>query len=292
MGRHRFECGSPTDTRDDERDRSTIDQSSASFDPDRQGIGSTPYGDVASSRVFVPTGQLSGNQRYLIRLAALSVETGEAIRIRGLRQAVGIGVLLKGGTTSAPLVYPLEMDQVSPFWSFSDGNISWHLRAIYGPSPDRARNRPISAGQSVAYAAGIDSALLVNPSTTDLFPPARGYPPGQPIGALGTFRDLRFPWLSQGGIEDIDIELRGPVIVAFFASVRQTDPATRQTLSPLVPATFNAPLPEDQFLLDLERASPALPGAIYRHVSGSIIAETGQVSRTPGINPVLGKTPR
>ncbi len=183
----------------------------------------------------------------------------------------------------------MEMDQLSPFWRFPDGNICWGLRAIFGPpGGGTSAKRILSAGEAADYLGGADSARILS-SNPAVRAPARGFFPGTPIGSLGLFRDLRFPWSAQGAIEDMDIELRGPVNVGLWAAVKQTDPITRQSMNNLLPVNFMPPLPEDQFLVACERAG--IPGILYRHISGAIVAEIGPQSRVPGINPVLGRTP-
>ena len=112
------------------------------------------------------------------------------------------------------------------------------------------------------------------------------------IGNLGEFYDIRFPWSAQSAMGSMDIELVGPVIVAFYASVRQTNPLTRQTLSSLLPSNFVPPQPEDKFVVDVERSTnPTLPPVIFRYAAGSIIAEIGPQRRLPGRNAVQGRTP-
>lgn len=284
-------CANPTDSRDNERDRSTIDQGSASFDPVNQGIGASPYGSAVSSRVFIPTDPTNGREpRVLLRLAAISVETGDAIRISGLRQAVTIGCLLDAGRQN-PAQAELEMDQVSPFWRFTDGNICWGLRQIPGPGSSPRTGRVINAGTGIDYASGTESVRLLDPAGISAAP-AGGFFPGLPIGNLGEFYDIRFPWNAQSAMGSMDIELVGPVIVAFYASVRQTNPLTRQTLSSLLPANFVPPQPEDKFVVDVERSTnPTLPPVIFRYAAGSIIAEIGPQRRLPGRNAVQGRTP-
>ncbi len=288
-------CAFPTDPRDHVRDRSIIDQSSASYDPDCAGVGATYYTDATASRVFIPPAPTLGREpRYLFRLAAISCETGNAIRIRGLRQAIGLGCVLVSDDRDNPGQVALNMDQKSPFWRFPDANVCFGLRAIYGPAVGLLRSaRRIAPGEGLDYASGTESVRLVA-SNGIIIPgnkaPAAGYFPGKPVGSLGLFRDLRFPWSSQGGLNDFDIELNGPVIIALYASVRQTDPESRQSLAALLPSTFVPPLPEDEFVVNVERAG-TMPPVIYRYVSGSIIAEIGPQSRLPGINPVMGPAP-
>jgi len=283
---------SPTDPRNDTRDRSTIDQSSAAFDPDNEGVGSSYLNDPSASRIFIPEDPTGPGSRYLVRLAAIAVESYQKIRIRGIRQAIGIGCMLRGVDGQGnPIQYPNEIDQLSPFWRFTDGNIAWGLRVLHGPAATHGRRRRdpgVGPGEGTDYASGTDSCRLVDVDPL-LNAPAGGYFPGQPAGSLGLFRDLRYFWRAQGGIYSIDYEVAGPCIVGLFASIRQTNPQTRQSMAPLVPNDYIPPVPEDAFVLDLERRE--LPPARYRHISGAIIADIGQITTILGIDPVQGAAP-
>jgi hypothetical protein len=221
-----------------------------------------------------------GAARHLLRLAAVSVDNYSRIRVCGLRQAVGIGVLV--GEREQPQ-YPVEIDQTSPFWSFVDGNISWHLRFIAGATLNMTPNiHRSSAGVSVDY-TGTDASLLLD--NQGIFPPANGQPPGKPVGPLGTIRDIRYPWYA-GENSALDFEIDGPGVLGLYASVKQTDPRTRLQLGPLLGPNVDTSVlsREDQFLLQF-------PDAIYRHVSGAILCSFGQISRRPGADPVQGETP-
>ena len=277
---------SPTDPNDTDRDRSLLDQASACKDTDRDGVGSSPLNDATSSRVMVlldPTPV--GKPRQLLRLAAIAVPPYGSCRVRGLRQAVGIGTVLadRGSETVPPTQYVVEIDQTSPFWAFQDGNISWHLRFIHGVTMNATYNIGVSTpGRSLNYTGTDSSRLITNDGST---PAARGYPPGKPLGGLGTFRDIRYPW-GIGEVATLDFEVHGPGVLGLYASVKQTDPATRQKLGPLLPPGTNTSVlsREDQFLL-------AFPDAVYRHVSGAILCEFGTLTRRPGANPTQGETP-
>ncbi len=277
---------SPTDPNTLVRDRSLLDQSTAAIDPDRAGVGSTPFNDATSSRLFVPItptdGVVNKGQRYLFRLAAISVPAYGSCRVRGLRQAVGIGTVL---SDDSPSQYVVEIDQTSPFWSFPDGNISWHLQFIPGASADPQPGSSVVVPGRSTDTQGTDASRLVR--TPDLvLPPSNGRPPGKAIGGLGTFRDIRFPWGFGGQVSLLDFEVQGPGVLAFFASVKQTNPATRQQLGPLLPPGTDTSVlaREDQFLLQF-------PNAVYRHVSGAILCEFGQMYRRPGASPTQGETP-
>lgn len=274
---------SPTDPRYQTLDRSLMDRACASFDEDYVGIGSSPYNDPASSRIMVPAGAVpSGGTRWLLRLATEVVGYYEVKRLRGIRQAVGIGELIVGTDPEAPSLYVAEVDQTSPFWHFSDGNISWHLRILRAPTTGVRGTRPTLPGLQPDYTGGTDTVRLVDVNPA-LNAPARGIPPGWPLGPLGTWRDLRWPWVGHGAMDSIDITIAGPAVIALYASVKQTDPQTRQTRVFTDAQAATLP-PEEQFIRQF-------PNARYRHVSGALIVETMQQHRRVGYDPRQGETP-
>lgn len=271
-------------------DRCTVETSTACFNTDNEGVGSSPWNDPAASYVEVPSTPSSSidGLRYIVRLAAVAIPAFRCFRIRGLRQAVLIGAMFENRQTQE--FYPVQIDQKSPFWHFTDGNVSWHLRIVAGPGPQSmGLQGSTPSGHATDYAAGTDPSLLVRNGSA-LRPPAAGIPPGHGIGSLGTFRDIRFPWDRQSAISSLDLEVQGPVIVAFYASIRQTNPAQRQKLGPLLPQNFptGVLLPEDQFVLALDATN--FP-AIYRGVAGSIVMETNQTYTRPGGNTSQGRSP-
>lgn len=286
-GRGEDEACSPTDPYTLELDRSLLDQATACVDPDRAGVDASPYNDTSSSRIFVPVAPTDGppqfGNRYLFRLAAISVAAYTSCRVRGLRQAIGIGVMLE--RPDPPGMYPVEIDQTSPFWAFQDGNVSWHLRFIPGASSGPFAGANLATpGISLDVNGTSPGRIVRYPDASGA--PFRGRPPGKEIGALGTFRDLRYPWGFGGQVSLLDFEVQGPGTLAFFCSVKQTNPATRQQLATLLPpgTPTNVLSREDQFLL-------AFPDAIYRHVSGAILCEFGQMHRRPGASTKQGNTP-
>lgn len=105
-------------------------------------------------------------------------------------------------------------------------------------------------------------------------PPNLGRPWGTPLtaGTQGTFYELRTTGQSPNAWTSLNVEVEGPDTVAFFASVRQTDPLTRARIAS-VPANFyNLDLPEDKFVTALTTLNP-LTGPIYWRVFGSLITE-------------------
>ena len=255
---------------------------SSGLDEYLQLVGSDPFGSQSSVGLRVPTAASTPKNRYLMLLAGFTVAEGACVRIRGYRQLVTIGYAQpkgEGGTAT----YVVEQEVQSPFWRFSDGNISWHLRKM-GPPNAQAVPRTLDAGPvdsdsfKCLWADGA-ACLYGNPAparpagnvytnVVGYVPPNGGKPYGEDVNAkLGTFYDLRTQWRTHGGWEALDIPIRGPETVALFASVKQSDPS-RTSLT--LPKTFYAGglSVEEQFLQNF-------PNAIYWRVGGALRVEEG-----------------
>lgn len=255
---------------------------SASFDSDVLGVGSSPYlGDDASTGVSVPSAATTSlTNRYLIRLCGIEIPSGSTIILRGLRQYAEIGADWQGpgsgDTPNVPVVagsrYPLNLEVVSPFWKFTDGNISWHVKQhpnIFQLVSDA--NQP--PGRSPGL-RGLDSSLLYTPPFAPYVAANAGIPPGVDIdGSLGTIREIRFPWDEIDW--SIETAISGPGLVVFYASVKQTDPLVRPQI-PII-TDVGALRPEDRFLLATRdpRIPLTEPGetAIYQRVAGAMTIE-------------------
>ena len=291
----RLASGDPsTDWEELFRSAHTVEVSTAAFDPDKAGVGSSGFlGDPTSSALFIPRTPTNDTTtpplgRYFFRLAALLVPSGATAKIRGLRQYVSIAQEFSVTVGQDSWTSVLELPVTSPLWAFPDGNVSWHLRKISGPIDTRPPRVPTPTGTSSSLYAQ-DSALLVDDTfvggivnPTAYQPAGSGNPPGDGIWSLGTIRDMRYPWNQQGILHGSDFVVEGPCLVALFASVRQTDPATRPYIpnaSLPVGAAFNALGPEDQFIYAF--GDPPGQNTRYRHIAGSIMADIGPASR-PG----------
>jgi hypothetical protein len=240
-----------------------VEIASAASDDDLIGIGGSSYkGDLGRTGVPVPSDPTATqDNRFLIRLCGVYVPTGGAITVRGLRQ----GVLLRGqrtvGEGEAAVTTTFEREQVSPFWQFPDGNISWHLRWLKTESTAYGCDAAQEPGTS-PNTQGTDSALLYLPPFSPYKAPNAGMPLGDPVGSLGTWRDIRFPWENTDwSLEQV---LCGPGKVVLYASVHQTNASVR------VEANFPAldgMREEDLFL------SSFYSTCRYGRVAGAIIYE-------------------
>ncbi len=254
--------------------RRTYEISTTSFDPSFQLRSSGPQGGGANTGLLIPqTPSTSPSNRYLFALCGFALAGAQKARIRGLRQYLTIG-----GTTYQTLpdpprnvnLYNVELPVVTPTWRFADGNVSWHL-LLCPPQYRYFANAQNGQGQMFRWAQQ-DALLFESPMTTGPYvAPWGGQMPGggKPIAGLGQFYDLRFPWETSHGWSSLDFPVEGPGTVVLFASVWQTNPLTRPTITIAggVP-TLGLP-PEENFLL----AMGALAGVRYTRIAGSLVVE-------------------
>jgi hypothetical protein len=239
--------------------RSIVEVASSSFDPDRAGVGSSPYvGDMAATGVRVPSAPTtSQSNRYLIRLAGVQIPSGCGIILHGLRQGLTIRCEQANGDCG---LIASELEVTSPFWSFPDGNVSWHLRVVQNVIAP-AFFDPTQQPGTDPNLNGLDSALLYRPPLVPYTAPNAGIPPGATLDWLDTWRDMRFPW------ENTEWRLhqlvRGPNNLVFYASVHQPNPEGRVVATPADPGALR---PEDRFLATFQQA-------IYGRVAGAMTVE-------------------
>lgn len=248
-----------------------IEVVSAGADEDFLGLGSTPWlGDYAGTALTVPAAPTTSQQnRYLFRLAAVEIPSGASIVVRGLRMAVELVApypMEAGGT------FPLYLEQESPFWHFSDGNVSWHLRH----HQDLFRNAfdPAQAPGTSPTLRGTQPARfyqLGGPFAS----PGAGIPPGVDVEGLGTMRDLRYPWTNTDW--SLETPVGGGGIVALYCSVRQTNPSTR----PQTPVVAGDSLRrEDRFVIETRQGGAEV--ARYGRVAGALLVEMFPCCEAPG----------
>lgn len=260
--------------------RQAVEISSASFDPDMQYIGSSPFtGDTARTGVVIPRGLYAGTclqrDRYLARLCGIDIPAGSAIAIIGIRQYATIGTYQKG---REGCIIPFELAVQDPMWSFVDGNISWHIR--FQPVNVPALPAPLNA--SIVSTGPYSSAFPVT-AAADFIPysaPDNGVPPGLSVGTFGTWRDLRFPWQNTNN-QDLRHIVAGPGSLVYYASVRQTNPYLFQDPAP--PSVIGIPYTRCQYdgpeISDLgalrheDRFVLQFPLSQYFRVAGALMIE-------------------
>lgn len=252
--------------------------STVGIDEALQGLSTDPFGSAFPTTVGlrIPAFINSPSTRYLFLLATRQVANKEVVRVRGIRQYLTIGASA-AASVSIP-TRPVEFEVVTPSFRFPDGNVSWHL--VREPPQLVDLQRPNTDLPSFAFADADQSALLyqsyVQSAATGFYmlnltaymPPLGRLSTWEPIANLGNFHDIRFEWRGDHAWGALDEYVAGPCRVSFYASVLQTNPATR----PL--AVFVNPLPpgppEELFINSMSTESFSVS---YWRVAGSLIFE-------------------
>jgi len=238
--------------------------SSAQYDINRVGVGSSPLpGDLNSTGIAVPQPPtLNQNNRYLFRLCGLEVPADTICVINAIHQLLYIGARVPAEDGEVDETWLLEVPVEDPLWSFPDGNVSWHLRNLQANSQDRTIFTDfIFPPDATNRADTTDSALISRQPAPVYIPLNSGLPYGKDlVPGLGTWRDMRFPWHHCQ--PNLNLQVRGPITIGFFASVYQTDPDRRPN-KPVVIETAGLRR-EDVFMLNY-------PEAVYTRVGGRII---------------------
>ncbi len=253
---------------------SFVEVATYATDPQYFGIGSGPNrGDLNGSALRlldVPT--VDPHLRQMLRLCAFTVPAYKSARLLHVRQYQEIGQSYPQQDGS---VFPVRFPVLTSQWNFGDGNIATMVRVINNPPPpgDGPKDfaKPLRASTDVY---GVEPALLYVPDSAGGFgaryvPPMGGIPPGNGPGDLHIWHDISHPYAAQQ--PHIDVTIDGPALVTMWASVWQTDPATRGTR--VLPDVGGRPydpslglVPEDRFLTQSTQA-------IYTRVAGAMTFE-------------------
>ena len=242
--------------------RNVVELVSASIDTLAGGIGTSPIlGDMGRTGVRIPVlPTVDQSHRYLFRLCGMQIPNGASVKLLGLRQFATLitATTCQSGVASGTNNF-FEIDISSPLWTLPDGNISWHVRF-----------------QPNVYAESLDTELLFN-TFFPYDPPGAGIPPGNPVGHLGTIRDLRYPWQPAGPGCCLDTMVRGPGSLVMYASVHQGNPDNR-CVARLDPGftDFTALRQEDQFMI------AASNEVFYGRVGGAMLIEVFPVCPKAG----------
>jgi len=254
-------CGDGARRRTSSQQRRRIEIFTRGIDDSLQGRSGDPFGGTFWVGLRVPAFVNSGRrQRYLFQLASFDVPEGQRARIVGFRQGWTLG-LRQGGTRV------IEQWVQDPLFKLPDGNVSWHLRKMALGYPQYPAPGPITPPmQNFAFQTSDGSALLYQAAggfaggfyvTLGAYtPPNAGMPWGEPLaGDLGNFYDLKMDWRDGNAWSSLDEPIEGPQRVAFYASILQSNPATRTVVTP--PGTFfqGGLSAEEQFLLNFPTAN-------------------------------------
>lgn len=255
--------------------RTTFEVFSEGIDEALQGIGSDPYSGMNALGLRVPTLATPDlKSRYLFLCCGFELPENARACITGIRTFATLGVRNTAG--ASPVV--IEQEIVTPGYSLPDGNVSWHLRRIplaiditRGVSDlDSFRHRICKSPACLYETAELADSFYVH--LTAYTPPNLGRPPGDSVGRLGTFHDLRFPWRL--GWHNPEIHVEGPGYYALFASVRQSAGAFTG-LAPDAGATAVTPSlgAENNFAIGYGGKGATSTGVLIWRVAGALRVE-------------------
>ena len=253
----------------------TVEISTECFDPDLQGIGSSPWvGDFVSSAIQVPTPPSTPNNRYEFVLASAVLMPGETGVVRGIRTRASLRAIQTAGRDS----FPVEIEITDPLFKFVDGNICWRLEVLSGAPLSENGNQNATMGPGISTDNYETSPSLLQTPGIGYVPPGAGIFPGSGIASLGVWRDMRFPWNQQGTGNNLKIKVYGPATIRLVCSVKQTDPVNRLVL-PVLPAGAYAWAKKEDLFVDAFPSGAS--GSRYGSVSGSLIISKGHWGGTP-----------
>lgn len=276
------------------KDKRRIEVATTGIDEALQGLTSDPIGSglPQTTGLRVPpvlpgyTTPLA-QPRYRFCLATRTIAGGAPTRLIGIRQGVTLGVDANGGT---PPVRPVEMEIQTPTFHFPDGNISWHL--VKETVGHRVVTTPSTNAPAWSYLESDGSAMLYKTFTNTNVDPVTGAPayynvgltaytpPPTPhdwlsISGLGDFHDVRFRWKANHAWSTLDEVIDGTCRISLYASVLQTNPATRTNLT--IPTTYSQTgiIPEEVFIADWTTGGGDAPfkGPIYWRIYGALVFE-------------------
>lgn len=257
----------------------TLEVSTVGIDEALAGLSTDPFGGAnpTTMGLRVPAFIPANGERYLFLLASVEVADGTCRRIRGWRQYVTIGY---NGSTGSPPSVPVELPVTTPNFRFPDGDVSWHLVREGGLLGPAYLHNPPTNLPSFAFVDSSTPALLYQTASfsapsgyymlnmTGYTAPRQRLGTWEPIGGLGNVRGIRAPWDDAHAWDSLDITVIGQARISLYASVRQTNPATRP--APIVVA--GGP-PEDAFIAAVNADADLTSKVIFWRVAGSLIVE-------------------
>lgn len=262
----------------------TVEVSTVGIDEALQGFSTDPFGSSYPSTIglrvpaFVPAKQTppEPSSRYLFLLASRQVGERQRVRLRGWRQYLTIG-MSSPANINVPS-RPVELEVTTPSFRFPDGNVSWHLvreppthPVNQRPNTDLANfmfvdsDGPALLYQTAAFSAATGFYML---NLTTYTPPLERQGTWEPIAGLGNVHDLRALWRDDHAWDSLDVCVEGQCRISLYASVLQTNPATRAR--PTLPAGLTAP-PEEVFMAAMQTVAGEEDGVRYWRVAGALI---------------------
>jgi hypothetical protein len=267
----------------------------AGVDEGLQGISSDPYGGSSplATGIRIPSLVNTATTRYLVLLASRTISNGRT-RICGIRQGLEIGLDLApqlGITTERPVTFPV----VTPTFRFSDGaNVSWHL--VKEPMIRRTNLQKLTDTDSWTYLSSDTPTFLYQtftssnvdalgrpidyPLTLTAYTPPNYVNEWETIAGLRNIHDIRYPWDCDQAWDSIDERIDGDFRISLYASILQTNPATRPGIIYGTGIATNGSAvggpPEEDFIYKYSfAAGEVLPkqGPQFWRVYGSILFE-------------------
>lgn len=265
----------------------------AGVDEGLQGLSSDPFGgrSPVATGLRIPSFVNTPDTRYLVLLASKVIQNTKT-RVLGIRQGLEIGLNI-GPQLSLTVERPVTMLVTTPTFRFSDGaNVSWHL--VKESMDRRTVQRPLTETDSWAFQNSDTPAFLYQSftasSVSSLGAPINypvnltGYvPPQYPldwqtIAGLKVLHDIRYPWQDDRAWDSIDERVDGNFRISLYASILQTNPATRPGIiyggTIATDGTANGGPPEEDFIYKYTFGGegPAVGPQFWR-IYGSILFE-------------------
>ncbi len=276
-----------------------LEVSTTGFDEALQGITSDPFSGSGTPTatglripVTLPSDGPPAQPRYLFNLASLTFQNN--VRLMGIRQGLTIGVDANQGT---PPEWPTECWVKTPTFRFVDGNVCWML--LREKNPQQTQQKPVTDAANWAKTQSDSPAMLYQSFTNgnvtatgapvvyfedlqNYAPPAfEGYAQTfETVAGLGNFKDLRFPWDSTDAWQAFGSEgilLEGSGRLTLYASVLQTNPATRGVPTQSVTNLSSNAAPEECFIKDFTATvGERRVGPNYWRIAGALLVEVEQ----------------
>jgi len=250
--------------------------------------------------------------RYLVLLSTRVIQN-YSTRVCGIRQGLEIGMDLAPFMNDVTTERPVSLLVTTPTFRFSDGaNVSWHLvkePMIQRPGQTDPRQTASWAFNSsdtpaflysdfTASAVDVKGAPVNYPLTLLTYAPPTWAQDWQPIAGLKAIRDIRYPWASDQAWDSINEDVPGNWRISLYASILQTDPATRPGIvfNPAVASNGTAlgGPPEEDFIFKYSfpggEIAPAAGPQFWR-IYGSILfedevaADNYELAASPRRNP-------
>lgn len=240
-------------------------------DPYKQVIGTSPLaGDRGSNLIDIPSDATRDwRNRYYFMLQSETVGRGEELFLLGISQALRIGwtqtIEVEQQTPQGPINVSIDqridIPVRDPDFDFTDGDVSWHLRFVPGHTDEGnlgAAYDPNLIQEQYPSGSGLWGMALA----PYVAPPEV---PGEGIGSLGVWNDLRF--LREYPTDSLRYHIVGPGRLVYFATVFQTDPTNRIPWS--LPQNFDV-----SDLTDEQRLVVRNPNLVrYTRIGGRLLID-------------------